>query len=120
MPAKIARESVNKGSEHFERATWLLDHVGLSSHSNRLTKLLSGGEKQRVAIARALCNDPDVILADEPSGNLDTHTAKGIHDLLLNFAHDRKKTLVVVTHNEELSGMCDQRYIMRDGILKEV
>lgn len=120
MPAKIARYPVTKGSESYQRAMWLLEHVGLARHAQRLSKLLSGGEKQRVAIARALCNDPDIIMADEPSGNLDAQTARGIHDLLLNFAHERQKTLVVVTHHEELSRMCDQRYQLREGLLEQM
>lgn len=117
MPARIARQSVSKGSEAYKRACELLEHVGLADRLHFNTKLLSGGEKQRVAIARALCNDPDIILADEPSGNLDRQTSRYIHDLLLNFAHKQGKTLIVVTHDVELASLCSQRYRLVDGSL---
>lgn len=117
MPARIARESTSKGSVMYKRACELLDHVGLSDRKNFNTKLLSGGEKQRVAIARALCNDPDIILADEPSGNLDKQTSRHIHDLLLNFAHQHDKTLIIVTHDIELANLCSLRYRLTEGQL---
>lgn len=111
MPAQIARKQSR------ERALALLDQVGLKGKEKQIAKQLSGGEKQRVAIARALCNDPDILLADEPSGNLDSQTAKGIHDLLLHFCKKEGKTLIVVTHNEELASLCDQIYLLKNGTL---
>ena len=93
----------------------LLEKVGLQDRANFSTKLLSGGEKQRVAIARALCNDPEIILADEPSGNLDHHTSALIHDLLLHCCKDLGKALVVVTHDNELAGLCDKTVQLRSG-----
>lgn len=117
MPARIARRDTSPGSEARTRALELLDTVGLDARAHFNTKLLSGGEKQRVAIARALCNDPDILFADEPSGNLDKQTSKVIHDLLLNFAKKTGKALIVVTHDPELASLCDSRYTLQDGIL---
>lgn len=118
MPARIQRESVKPGSYPDMMASQLLDVVGLSERADYLTKLLSGGEKQRTAIARALINNPDIILADEPSGNLDQQTASGIHELLINFAHEKGKTLIVVTHNKELADLCDRRLLLQNGLLE--
>ncbi len=117
MPARILRKSVAKGSEAYNRAYYLLEKVGLADRANFHTKLLSGGEKQRVAIARALCNDPDIILADEPSGNLDRQNATAIHELLLSFAQEHKKALLVVTHDRELAKLCQLNFQLHDGIL---
>ncbi len=117
MPARIARRNVSQGSEAYNRALKLLDHVGLSERIHFNTKLLSGGEKQRVALARALCNDPDLILADEPSGNLDKETSTLIHKLLIDFVQQGNKALVVVTHNSDLAAMCNSRYQLSDGLL---
>lgn len=117
MPAKIARKSVKKGSEAFERGMSLLEQVGLADRAHFNTKLLSGGEKQRIALARAMCNDPDILLADEPSGNLDRHTSHAIHELLLHFAHDHGKTLVVVTHDTELASLCQRQCELKSGQL---
>jgi lipoprotein-releasing system ATP-binding protein len=117
MPAKIARQNTAKGSVAYKRCVELLDQVGLSGRTHFDTKLLSGGEKQRVAIARALCNDPALILADEPSGNLDRQTSHQIHELLLGFAKRAGKALVVVTHDQELASLCDKQYTLREGVL---
>lgn len=117
MPAKIARISTHAGSPAYKRALDLLDSVGLSLRAHFNTKLLSGGEKQRVSIARALCNDPDIIFADEPSGNLDKQTASIIHDLLIKFAKEQNKTLIVVTHDDNLANLTDTRYNLIDGLL---
>jgi len=117
MPAKIARISCAPNSTAYQRACHLLEHVGLEGRLHFSTKLLSGGEKQRVAIARALCNDPDIILADEPSGNLDRQTSRHIHSLLLNFVKEHNKTLIVVTHDQELAELCSQRYRLCEGRL---
>lgn len=116
-PARVSRRNISPGSLHYNRAMGLLEEVGLSQRAHFHTKLLSGGEKQRVAIARALCNDPDILLADEPSGNLDQQTSQLIHDLLLGFVKKGGKTLIVVTHNQDLASLCDKRYQLQDGIL---
>ena len=117
MPARIGRHKTCQGSAMYERACELLDHVGLGNRKHFSTKLLSGGEKQRVAIARALCNNPEIIFADEPSGNLDRQTSRQIHDLLINFANQHNKTLIVVTHDIELANLCSQVYHLREGQL---
>jgi lipoprotein-releasing system ATP-binding protein len=117
MPARIARRNVTKGGEAYIRGLELLHIVGLADRAHFHTKLLSGGEKQRVAIARALCNDPDIILGDEPSGNLDKQTSRAIHDLLLGFANDHGKTLLLVTHDQDLASLCTKRYTLHEGIL---
>lgn len=117
MPAKIARMPTHRGSAAYQRALMLLELVGLSSRAHFIAKLLSGGEKQRVAIARALLNNPALILADEPSGNLDHSHSQAIHQLLLQLTRQEGKTLVVVTHDPELASLCDQIYILKDGTL---
>ena len=92
--------------------------VGLADRIHHLPAELSGGEQQRVAIARALTNDPDIIFADEPTGNLDSKTGNAIMDLLLNLARDRKKTLLVVTHDSRLAARGDRQLHIKDGILQ--
>ena len=94
-----------------------LGDVGLADRMNHLPAELSGGEQQRVAIARALVNDPDIIFADEPTGNLDSKTGDTIIDLLLNLARDRKKTLLVVTHDNRLAARGDRELRIVDGVL---
>ncbi|MBA3239004.1 MAG: ABC transporter ATP-binding protein [Parachlamydiaceae bacterium] len=117
MPAKIARKSIAKGSPAYTRGLTLLEQVGLADRAHFHTKLLSGGEKQRVALARALCNDPSIIFADEPSGNLDKQTSLAIHSLLLDFVNQSNKALIVVTHNPELASMCKIHYDLHEGQL---
>lgn len=94
-----------------------LKEVGLGDRLHHLPAELSGGEQQRVAIARALINNPSVIFADEPTGNLDAKTGGGIVDLLLGLVHDHGKTLVVVTHDSQLATRGDRRLEMRDGLI---
>jgi len=118
MPAHIARKSIHKGSKSFKRACELLKKVGLEDRADHLVKLLSGGEKQRVCIARALCNDPNLIFADEPTGNLDNTTSNQIHSLLIEMAKQFGKTLLVATHNKEFSSLCDRILLLQDGQLK--
>lgn len=117
MPARIARQNIRKGSEAECRAMHLLEKVGLADRAYFHTKLLSGGEKQRVALARAMCNDPKIIFADEPSGNLDRQTAEIIHTILLSFAVEKGKSLIVVTHDKELAGLCSKQYELHQGCL---
>ena len=97
------------------RAKVLLDEVGLSDRGHHYPSQLSGGEQQRVAIARALANDPPIVLADEPTGNLDTTTGKHILELLLNVRRTRETTMVLVTHDAELAALADERLVLRDG-----
>ena len=92
--------------------------VGLADRMNHLPAELSGGEQQRVAIARALTNDPDIVFADEPTGNLDSKTGDAIMDLLLGLARDRKKTLLVVTHDARLATRGDRQLHIKDGVLQ--
>lgn len=114
MPARIGRKGLNKDME--EKGMELLKKVGLDSRHHFPTKLLSGGEKQRVALARAMCNDPKIIFADEPSGNLDSETASIIHDILLNFVNEGK-SLILVTHDWNLARLCTKQYELKAGQL---
>ena len=97
------------------RTEALLEEVGLSGRSHHYPSQLSGGEQQRVALARALANDPPIVLADEPTGNLDSGTGRIILDLLLNVRRTRGATLVLVTHDAELASLADTRLALRDG-----
>jgi putative ABC transport system ATP-binding protein len=97
------------------RARQLVEEVGLSDRAHHYPSQLSGGEQQRVAIARALANDPPIVLADEPTGNLDSTTGRHIMDLLLNVRRSRASTLVLVTHDAELAALADTRLVLRDG-----
>lgn len=99
------------------RAEALLEEVGLSGRLTHRPGELSGGEQQRVAIARALMSEPKVILADEPTGNLDTHTAQSIHELLKRLNHEKGLTSIIVTHNERLAEMGDRTVRMVDGLI---
>lgn len=101
------------------RADFLLEQVGLSGRLDHRPAELSGGEQQRVAIARALMNDPDLILADEPTGNLDSHTGENILNNLFHLAQSSKRTLIMVTHNEEVAGRCQRELVLKDGKLEE-
>jgi lipoprotein-releasing system ATP-binding protein len=98
-----------------ERARELLDFLGLADRLDHKPAELSGGEQQRVAVARALVNDPQVILADEPSGNLDTANKQELHKLFIRLREKFNKTLVIVTHDRELAGMSDRIITMKDG-----
>lgn len=102
-----------------ERAHELLATVGLEGRLEHRPSQLSGGEQQRVAVARALSNDPLVLLADEPSGNLDTHTSDELHDVLFRLRGDRGLAMVLVTHNRELAAKADRIMELRDGRLQE-
>jgi putative ABC transport system ATP-binding protein len=97
------------------RARALLAEVGLADRGHHYPSQLSGGEQQRVAIARALANDPPVVLADEPTGNLDSETGRHIMDLLLGIHRTRRTTLVLVTHDAELAALADARLVLKDG-----
>ncbi len=97
------------------KAMELLDFLGLSDRIHHKPNELSGGEQQRVAVARALINNPDVIFADEPSGNLDSNSAKNLHELFFTLRDQFKQTFVIVTHNIELANMADRKLEMKDG-----
>jgi len=114
MPLKIAR---NDSKEAIQRATDLLSEVGLKGKEKLLAKYLSGGEKQRVAIVRALVNDPDLLLADEPTGNLDRSHSLEIQNLLLDKAKQLGKSLILVTHDEEFARKCDRILFLNEGQL---
>ncbi|HUF47103.1 MAG TPA: ABC transporter ATP-binding protein [Vicinamibacterales bacterium] len=101
------------------RARALLDDVGLTGRSDHYPSQLSGGEQQRVAIARALANDPPILLADEPTGNLDTATGRHVIDLLVAINRDRGRTLVLVTHDPALAVLADEVIGLRDGRVVE-
>jgi putative ABC transport system ATP-binding protein len=103
--------------ERHQRAGALLDGVGLGPRAEHRPSALSGGERQRVAIARALANDPGLILADEPTGNLDAHTAMLVLELLERVHREQGCTLVVVTHNEMVASRADHRYLVESGRL---
>jgi len=97
------------------RARRLVDEMGLSDRAHHYPSQLSGGEQQRIAIARALSNDPPIVLADEPTGNLDSVTGRHIMDLLLSVRRVRESTLILVTHDAELASAADRRLVLRDG-----
>ena len=106
-------------SEALGRGELLLEQVGLINRRYHRPGQLSGGEQQRVAVARALANNPWVVLADEPSGNLDTATGRKLHELLFSLNRDKSITFLIATHNEELAGQCNRRLRMRDGKVYE-
>jgi lipoprotein-releasing system ATP-binding protein len=112
IPAFIAGVST---SEAEKKANELLSFLGLTNRVHHKPGELSGGEQQRVAVARALINNPAVILADEPSGNLDSATAKELHQLFFTLREKFNQTFVIVTHNEELANMADRKLVMKDG-----
>ncbi len=106
-------------AEARERAGVLLEAVGLAERREHKPYELSGGEQQRVAVARALANEPLVLLADEPSGNLDHHTSQQLHDVLFDVRAERNLSMVLVTHNLELAGRADRVLRLEDGVLQE-
>ena len=113
MPALIGGES-KKSSR--EKALLLLETVGLGERVDHKPAALSGGERQRAAIARALVNSPAILLADEPSGNLDSRTKEEIHSLFFSLRERLGQTMVIVTHDEGLAQMCDRCLVMQDGL----
>lgn len=114
MPAYI--QGVSK-AEAEDKAKELLNSLGLGSRLDHKPNELSGGEQQRVAVARALMNDPQVVFADEPSGNLDTENAKDLHELFISLRDEFKQSFVIVTHNLELAKLADRSIKMRDGYI---
>jgi lipoprotein-releasing system ATP-binding protein len=112
IPAFIGGKGKN---ETEQRAKELLDFLGLSHRYNHKPTELSGGEQQRVAVARALINNPEVIFADEPSGNLDSESAENLHQLFFELRDKFGQTFVIVTHNQKLANMADRKLVMKDG-----
>ncbi len=112
IPAFIKRTPKNEAEK---RAKELLDFLGLSHRIDHKPNELSGGEQQRVAVARSLINNPGIILADEPSGNLDSESAENLHNLFFQLRDEFGQTFVIVTHNEELAAMADRKLVMQDG-----
>lgn len=117
MPALIGGVSRN---EAFSRAKELIGYLGLSDRGEHRPAQLSGGERQRAAVARALVNRPKVILADEPSGSLDTQNRMELHKLFFNLRKDMGQTFVIVTHDESLASDTDRIVKMRDGVITEI
>jgi lipoprotein-releasing system ATP-binding protein len=116
IPAFIAGVGRRKAET---RAKELLGYLNLSHRMAHKPAEMSGGEQQRVAIARAIVNSPAVVLADEPSGNLDSHNKQELHALLFKLRAEMGQTIVVVTHDEELANMCDHKVVMSDGVISE-
>ncbi|QAR30323.1 ABC transporter ATP-binding protein [Ornithobacterium rhinotracheale] len=114
MPAMIAGKSLKEATP---RALELLSFFGLKDRATHKPQQLSGGEQQRVAVARALMNQPKVIFADEPSGNLDSKNAEELHQLFFDLRDEFGQTFVIVTHNKDLAEMADRKIVMKDGNL---
>jgi lipoprotein-releasing system ATP-binding protein len=116
IPAFIAGKSK---SEAEKLATELLELLGLGDRLKHKPNELSGGEQQRVAVARALVNNPALIFADEPSGNLDSTNARELHELFLQLRNEFNQTFVIVTHNEDLAALSDRKVLMKDGLITQ-
>ncbi|MBB2144435.1 ATP-binding cassette domain-containing protein [Pedobacter sp. LMG 31464] len=116
IPAFIAKKSKKEAEK---KAHELLALLGLSERADHKPNQLSGGEQQRIAVARALVNNPAIILADEPSGNLDSANANALHQLFINLRDNFKQTFVIVTHNEDLAKISDRVVTMKDGLVLE-
>ena len=114
MPALISGQNATTAGK---KADELLEQLGLADRKSHRPSELSGGEQQRVTIARALINDPKLILADEPSGNLDSASARSLHELFFTIRKQKGITFVIVTHNEELANMADRKLTMKDGYI---
>ena len=114
IPAYIA--GISK-KESIEKAMQLLDYLNLTDRKDHKPSMLSGGEQQRIAVARALINNPAVILADEPSGNLDSQSAHDLHQLFFDLRDKTGQTFIIVTHNPQLAEMADKTFTMKDGLI---
>ncbi len=116
IPGWIARQPKK---ETITRATELLNHLGLGNRLQNKPQQLSGGEQQRVAVARALINHPAIVMADEPTGNLDSKNGRELHELFIQLRDEYKQTFLIVTHNEELADMSDRIIHMKDGYITD-
>ena len=112
IPAYIAKSSKKLANE---KAKHLIDLMGLSDRLSHKPSELSGGEQQRISVARALMNNPQVVLADEPSGNLDSKTAESLHELFFKLRDVNKQTFIIVTHNNKLADLADKKITINDG-----
>lgn len=119
LPAMSRRGALRDMPTLRARAVELLEKVGLAHRLHHRPVEVSGGEQQRASLARALMNDPSVLLADEPTGNLDSSTGQQVLDYLFALTRESRHTLVLVTHNENVAGMCDRQVYLRDGVLAE-
>ena len=117
MPALIGGTAT---AQAFDKARKLIDYLGLSEREQHKPSQLSGGERQRVAVARALVNSPKVVLADEPSGSLDSHNRQQLHRLFFDLRRDFGQTFVIVTHDESLASMSDRTVHLSDGRITEI
>jgi putative ABC transport system ATP-binding protein len=117
LPLEIAKVPLSQRKQKIETA---LEAVELLDKKNAKARNLSGGQKQRLAIARAIVNEPKILFADEPTGNLDSTTGAVIEDLLFNYARQKGATLIVVTHDEDLAKRCDMRIDIRDGKIAKI
>lgn len=113
IPAWIAGASKKQS---LDRATELLERLGLRDRMQHKPSTLSGGEQQRVAVARALINQPDIVFADEPTGNLDSDNARHLHELLIQLRNEYQQAFLIVTHNDDLAASCDRTLHMKDGL----
>lgn len=114
IPAYIAGISKKEATE---KAMQLLDYLNLTDRKDHKPSMLSGGEQQRIAVARALINNPAIILADEPSGNLDSQSAHDLHQLFFDLRDKTGQTFIIVTHNPQLAEMADKTFTMKDGLI---
>ncbi len=112
IPAYIAKSTKKLANE---RAKYLIDLMGLSNRFDHKPSELSGGEQQRISVARALMNNPQVVLADEPSGNLDSKTAESLHELFFKLREVNQQTFIIVTHNNKLAELADKKITIKDG-----
>ncbi|MBN7811996.1 ABC transporter ATP-binding protein [Algoriphagus sp. H41] len=125
LPEFTAQENIqipgyisgSSASDLKKRSGELAEILGISHRLDHKPATLSGGEQQRVAVARALINNPSVVFADEPSGNLDTTNARSLHELFFKLRDELRQAFVIVTHNEELAGMADRQVVMQDGLI---
>lgn len=115
LPSLIGGSSEKEAKE---KALKILDQVGLKDRVDFHSGELSGGQRQRVAIARALCHDPDLILADEPTGNLDAANAASVFELFSSLVKEKKTTVIMVTHDETLATLCDRKVVIKDGVIE--
>ena len=115
VPLLFSKESLKSSTKRIKP---ILENLGIADLAKRRANQLSGGQAQRVAIARALVNEPDVILADEPTGALDTHTSEDVVNIFKTL-NQQGKTIIIVTHNPEVAKACDKTYIIRDGLIEK-
>lgn len=119
LPAMAAMAAMEPGTDMRRRGMELLTAVGLSERAEHMPLELSGGEQQRLALARALMNNPELVLADEPTGNLDDTTGQQVLDFLFGLSRDQKRTVVLVTHNEKVARQCNRVLLLTNGSLSE-